>query len=51
MIYVLGLIFGVLLALSLLLCCTLLVLWLSTLPLGILGVFLLGLLIGLDLTF
>jgi len=51
MIYVLGLIFGVLLACSLLLCCILLVLWLSSLPLWILGVSLLGLLIGLDLTF
>jgi hypothetical protein len=49
MIYVLGLIFGVLLTLSLLLCCTLLVLWLSSLPLWTLGVFLLVLLIMMDL--
>jgi len=48
MIYVLGLIFAVLLACSLLLCCTLLVLWLSSLPLWILGVFLLVLLIVMD---
>jgi hypothetical protein len=49
MIYVLVLTFGVLLVLSLLLCCTLLVLLLSSLPLWTLGVFLLGLLIMMDL--
>ena len=49
MIYALVLIFGVLLALSLLLCCILLVLWLSSLPLWTLGVFLLVLLIMMDL--
>jgi len=49
MIYVLVLTFGVLLALSLLLCCTLLVLWLSSLPLWTLGVSLLVLLIVMDL--